>query len=72
MNKSTQSETTVAPLGRIGKLADNLRYAARQVTNEMRLSPGGDAYEYRGTVEAMDDLLDELNALEHFQAGWVK
>jgi hypothetical protein len=38
----------------------------------MHHSPGGDAYEYRGSTSAVDDLLDKLNALEHFQARWVK
>lgn len=58
-------------LGRIGKLAEDLRSAARGVTDDLVLSPGGDAYEYRGTTEAVDELLEAVNALEHFQAGWV-
>jgi hypothetical protein len=65
-------QTTKAPdLGRIGRLAENLRAAARNVSNDMRLTPGGDAYEYHGSTDAVDDLIRELNALEHFQAGWV-
>jgi hypothetical protein len=59
-------------LGRIGKLADDLRFAARQVTNEMRLTTGGDAYEYRGSTNAIEDLRDKITDLEHFLAGWVK
>jgi hypothetical protein len=37
----------------------------------MHLMPGGDAYEYRGSTDAVDELIEQLNALEHFQAGWV-
>jgi hypothetical protein len=59
-------------LGRIGELAENLRCAARQVTNDMDLSEGGDAYHYRGSTEAVDALLEAVNALEDFQAGWMK
>lgn len=57
-------------LGRIGQLAEELRFAARMVADDMRLLPGGDAYEYQGSTAAVDDLLTALNALEHFQAGW--
>lgn len=66
MNRSTQPD-----LGRIGKLAEDMRTAARSVTNDMHLTPGGDAYEYRGSTNAVEDLVTALNALEHFQAGWV-
>ena len=59
-------------LGRIGQLAEDLRCAARSVTNDMRMTPGGDAFEYRGSTSAVIDLIDKLNALEHFQAGWVR
>ena len=41
------------PLGRIGQLAEDLRCAARLVTNDMRLTPGGDAYEYQGSTAAI-------------------
>jgi hypothetical protein len=58
------------PLGRIGQLAENLRCAARNVANEMVETPGGDAYEYRGGTNAVDTLIEALNDLEHFQAGW--
>ena len=50
---------TKSHLGRIGALAENLRVAARNVTSEMLLSPGEDA------------LIEALNELEDFQAGWV-
>ena len=63
---------TTPPLGRIGKLADDLRFAAREVTNDMVRTPGGDAYEYRGSTNAVENLLDRINNLEHFIAGWVK
>jgi hypothetical protein len=59
-------------LGRIGQLAEDLRSAARAVTDDMHRTPGGDAFEYRGSTAAVDDLIDALNALEHFFAGWVK
>ena len=57
-------------LGRIGKLADDLRFAARMVTNDMRRTPGGDAFEYQGSTNAVEALIDAINDLEHFQAGW--
>ena len=60
-----------ANLGRIGQLAEDLRCAARRVTDDMRLFPGGDAYEYVGSTIAVDTLIERLNALEHFQAGWI-
>lgn len=62
---------TKSHLGRIGALAENLRVAARDVTSEMLLSPGEDAYEYRGSTNAVDALIEALNELEDFQAGWV-
>lgn len=51
--------------------AEDLRCAAREVSDQMRRTPGGDAFEYHGSTEAVDNLIDKLNALEHFQAGWV-
>lgn len=63
---------TKAHLGRIGALAESLRMAARHVTNDMHQTPGGDAYEYRGSTNAVEELLERLNDLEHFQAGWVE
>jgi hypothetical protein len=59
-------------LGRIGQLADELRFAAQCVTDEMRRTPGGDAFEYQGSTMAVEDLIEKINALEHFQAGWVE
>ena len=59
-------------LGRIGQLAEDLRCAARTVADNMHRSPGGDAFEYRGSTSAVDNLIDKLNALEHFQAGWIE
>jgi hypothetical protein len=59
------------PLGRIGQLAEDLRCAARGVTDDMHLTPGGDAYDYYGSTDAVDELINKLNALEHFMAGWV-
>ena len=59
-------------LGRIGQLAEDVRCAARDVVEDMRLTPGGDAYEYRGSTGAVDQLLDVLNQLEDFQAGWIE
>ena len=64
--------TTVPDLGRIGALAEQLRCAGRAVTNDMVQTPGGDAYEYRGSTTNVDWLIEALNNLEHFQAGWVK
>ena len=57
-------------LGRIGKLAEDLRCAARAVETDLVLLPGGDAYEYRGSTGNVDWLVEALNNLEHFQAGW--
>jgi len=58
------------PLGRIGQLAENLRIAARNVEKGLRLTPGGDAYEYQGSTMDVEDLIARLNDLEHFVAGW--
>lgn len=61
----------IAPdLGRIGQLADNLRSAGRAVVNGMSQTPGGDAYEYLGSTNDIEWLIEALNDLEHFQAGW--
>ncbi len=57
-------------LGRIGQLAEELRSAARAVTDDMHLLPGGNAYEYRGSTNSVSWLIEACNALEHFQAGW--
>lgn len=57
-------------LGRIGELAEEIRCHARNVTDRMKLTPGGDAYEYGGGTGDVDALRIALNALEHFQAGW--
>lgn len=59
-------------LGRIGKLAEEQRSAGRAVVSDMALTPAGDAYEYRGSTDSVEWLIEALNALEHFQAGWVK
>lgn len=70
---SDADRTTHRPvpnLGRIGALAERLRCAARDVSNDMRLTPGGDAYEYHGSTNAVEELIAALNALEHFQARW--
>lgn len=64
------SKDNPPPLGRIGQLAEELRRAARAVTDDMVTSPGGDAYEYRGSTMSVEWLLAALNDLEHFQAGW--
>jgi hypothetical protein len=56
---------------KIGKLADDVRTAARSVISGMHLTAGGDAYEYSGSTNAVEDLISALNALEDFQAGWV-
>lgn len=58
------------PLGRIGQLAENLRISARAVSDGMRLTPGGDAYEYQGSTNDVENLIERLNELEHFNAGW--
>jgi hypothetical protein len=58
-------------LGTIGKLAEDLRAAARDVTKAMRLTPGGDAYEYHGSTSAVDAMVEALNRLEAFQDGWL-
>lgn len=58
-------------LDRVVALAEALRSAARDVTDDLRITPGGDAYEYHGSTEAVDRLVEALNDLEHFQAGWV-
>jgi len=57
-------------LGRIGELAEDLRCAARAVASRMVRTPGGDAYEYQGSTSYVDWLIDALNNLEDFQAGW--
>jgi len=67
------TETTAKPdLGRIGKLAEDIRLAARIVIDGMHRTPGEDAFEYQGSTMDVEDLIDAVNALEHFQAGWVK
>lgn len=66
MNRSTRPD-----LGRIGKLAEDVRTAARSVISDMHITPGGDAYEYCGSTNAVEDLISALNALEDFQAGWM-
>ncbi len=63
--------TTNPNLGRIGKLADDLRFAATQVVKDMRLTPGGDAYEYLGSTNAVEELRIAISNLANFQAGWV-
>lgn len=60
----------VVHLGEIGRLAENVRCSAREVQQGMRLTPGGDAYEYVGSTSAVDSLLEALCALENFQASW--
>ena len=59
-------------LGRIGALAEQLRCAGRAVVSDMRHTPGGDAFEYHGSTNAVEWLIEALNNLEDFQAGWVK
>jgi hypothetical protein len=70
--RMSKSETpkSAPDLGRIGALAEQLRCAARAVTNDMVQSPGGDAYEYRGSTNSVEWLIEALNNLEDFQAGW--
>ena len=69
--KSPTETTKPAPdLGRIGKLAEDLRCAGRAVIDDMVQSPGGDVYEYRGSTNSVEWLIEALNNLEHFQAGW--
>ena len=68
-NKTTRQ---VTDLGRIGRLAEDLRCAARAVANDLVLLPGGDAYEYQGSTGNVDWLIEALNNLENFQAGWIK
>jgi hypothetical protein len=71
MTDTTQTTKNRKPdLGRIGKLADDIRFAAREVIDDMIKSPAGDAYTYQGSTSAVDSLIDAINALEHFQAGW--
>lgn len=67
----TKQTKEVPDLGRIGTLAENLRAAARGVSEKLYLTPGGDAYEYRGSTSAVEFLLETLNELEDFQAGWI-
>jgi hypothetical protein len=62
---------TKPDLGRVGRLAEAVRAEARNVTNDMRLSAGGDAYEYRGSTSAVDALIEALIELEDFQNGWI-
>lgn len=57
-------------LGRIGKLADDLRFHARMVVKNMHMTPGGDAFDYQGSTNDVKDLINAVNDLEHFQAGW--
>lgn len=58
-------------LGRIGRLAEELRCAGRAVVSDMVRTHAGDAYEYRGSTNSVEWLIEALNNLEHFQAGWV-
>ena len=67
---ASRPERPAPHLGRIGELAEQLRCAARAVTEDMVRSPGGDAYEYRGSTNNVEWMIDALNNLEHFQAGW--
>lgn len=69
---NTQLMKPAPDLGRIGRLAENLRCAGRAVTDGMIKTPGGDAYEYCGSTSSVEWLIEALNDLEHFQAGWVK
>ena len=57
-------------LGRIGQLAEKLRHAARCVTDDMHRTPGGDAFEYQGSTMDVENLLNAIHDLEHFQAEW--
>ena len=61
---------TASNLGRIGQLAENLRCAARAVTDDLVETPAADAYEYRGSTNSVEWLIEALNDLEHLQAGW--
>jgi len=70
MPSNPETTNPVPDLGRIGALAEDLRCAARAVTNDMVQSPSGDAYEYRGSTNSVEWLIEALNNLEHFQAGW--
>lgn len=71
--KTTPKTTPREPvpnLGRIGALAEDLRCAGRAVVGDMHPLPGGNAYEYRGSTNAVEWLIEALNNLEHFQSGW--
>ena len=72
MTPSPKAVKSRPNLGRIGALAENLRCAARNVLKEMHLSPGGDVYEYTGSTSDVDWLVEKLNELENFQAGWIE
>ena len=71
MDGKTPKPQRLRTLGRIGVLADDLRAAARLVTDDMHATPGADAYEYRGSATAVEALIEKLNEIEHFAAGWI-
>ncbi len=58
-------------LGTIGRLAEDLRAAARAVIDDMKPTPSGDAYVYLGSITTMDAMITAVNALEAFQDGWI-
>ena len=69
---SKSSDAWPPNLGRIGDLANNLRAAAWAVLDDMRRTPGGDAFEYHGSTNSVEMLIAAVNELEHFYNGWRK
>jgi hypothetical protein len=54
----------MADIHRLKRLAETLRACAQNVIHELKLSPGGDSYEYTGTTGAVDALQEALTAYE--------
>lgn len=48
-------------------LADTVKAAGRDVLRGMRENPGGDAYEYRGSMFAVEWLREAIENFERYQ-----
>jgi len=63
--------TSLHPLGRIGKLAEDLAIAARKVAGSFYPYPGGPhVCSYIGPIKDVVDLLDRLDDLERYLKDW--
>lgn len=52
---------------RLADLADEVKAAGRGVLNGMKETPGGDAYEYVGSMFAVEWLRDAISEFENYQ-----